>query len=323
MKKKVYLHIGFSKTGTTAIQDIILANENRLVAEGYRYIKTLRRNDGVNHHPLAIILGMGREEYQPHPKWQHLLQSVFNEIGNTDFDNYIISTELLTNTFPKSEFRSEFNEFITRLSPKIILYVRNQFDWLVSWYQQRAKHANVSTNISDYFGDLKTTQIQASCDFYSKIKYYENIVGKENIIIDSYDDKKQILAKDFFLKIHFKDYASLSGTKKTSNKSPTAHALHLQVALSKYNQLKPGQFREFTNQIAKPLQHIELKPHITKAFAESVTSYSKKINEKILDRYGVDLNTPLVKAVENAHLSQNDAMQENIDKLLKEMQVLS
>lgn len=54
MKKKIYIHVGFHKTGTSSIQDTCAKYRNELLERNYDYLKISYANKEINNHGIAI-----------------------------------------------------------------------------------------------------------------------------------------------------------------------------------------------------------------------------------------------------------------------------
>jgi len=87
---KIYIHIGFGKTGTTSIQDSLYRNNELLSSQGFLYPKTGLR--GTGHHNLC--------KYSPHEGGE--FNALVKEIEAQNSSTVIISSESLHSKKQKS-----------------------------------------------------------------------------------------------------------------------------------------------------------------------------------------------------------------------------
>jgi hypothetical protein len=187
-ERRLVLHIGFSKTGTTAIQ-VALANAAReLSAEGVSYVRTGRR--GINHHELARAFGMGEAESVPdRTKLPKLLADIREEIAKSAAGTHVISTELLTNTSPHQQTEDDLIEFISSYNTMVVACVRNQFDWLLSWYRQSAKNGNISISLREFLSKQPLLE-KYDGNFLRKLSWFERYLPG-SVKVFSYDQSCQ------------------------------------------------------------------------------------------------------------------------------------
>jgi hypothetical protein len=195
--KRLIVHVGFSKTGTTSIQSQLAQSEAALASSRIRYVHAGRANGtDINHHQLARALGAGERPYdQPSPEPQpdlamRLLQEMSDEIAQTDFATYVVSSELFTNFSMERSTEDLFVEWLTSQGAGVVVYVRNQFDWLISWYTQAAKNGNMGLWLDEFLAnpDGLPNSERFDVNFLRKIAYFEKLLGRERVIVRSYDE---------------------------------------------------------------------------------------------------------------------------------------
>src|SRR5687768_11764911 len=84
--KTIFLHIGSTKTGTTALQSFFSLNEARLKTAGIGYPRTGR--SGVAHHKLAEVI-LGRKTAR-RPVYRELRE----EIEAAPEQTFVLSSEV-------------------------------------------------------------------------------------------------------------------------------------------------------------------------------------------------------------------------------------
>lgn len=191
-KKKLYIHIGTHKTGSTTIQSILENEKKKLLNEGILYLglfydhakgmksleeideylikdfrqevkKRIAQYEDRNPHTLVT----SNEKFSGHDRWM--------------YRNSTILAKTLWQIFEPFGF-----------DIKIIVYLRRQDKFLESAYKQKVKRDSSFT--FDVYLKEETEDIY---NFYwdSFLDSYAEFFGKENIIVRSFD-KKNLLKKN-------------------------------------------------------------------------------------------------------------------------------
>ena len=193
-KKKLILHVGTHKTGTTYLQRILLKNKYKLLMQGILYPTT-------KYHPV----GQQRLAYafnnmnSPHIKSSDTkeLDNVFLELkrylNDEDHKFLLISSE---NISPNSEPRllNLIKNFFSGYEVHVFIYVRRQDDYIESLYREHIKIPNCEKS---YFADFKSPH---PLDYNDLIHRWEKVFGSDRVNVKSYDIAKSSpggLWKDF------------------------------------------------------------------------------------------------------------------------------
>lgn len=192
MKKKIlYLHVGWSKTGTSAVQSQIQRQKQDFLNKGILYPQTLQWPDHSHHQFALSFRAQSSGPYQSGITPQVALDKLKKEIDDSSHtDSVLLSSELSPFYFNNSVFNSFVSEYFE--SVKIIFTVRRQSELLMSLMNQLVKDPNVR---------FKGTVFQLGMQNISNLNFYQNIllwerkVGKDNIICIPYSKK---IVSDFF-----------------------------------------------------------------------------------------------------------------------------
>jgi hypothetical protein len=208
----VYLHIGTPKTGTTAIQNFLMNNNEILNKHGIcfpdfglRYSQIgLPRNA---HFMLAPYIDENgeRSHCQPAREYEPTLDKIA-ELAHS-YDTIILSDEAI---WRGSSNREDFwprlkNDFAKRnLDLKIIVYLRRQDLWVQSFWAQKIKRGLTFT-FQGYLDHIK--QIQYPVDYYEYMELLSSIFGKDALIIrlyekEQYQGTQHTLISDFLNIFH-------------------------------------------------------------------------------------------------------------------------
>ncbi len=175
--KKIILHIGCEKTGTTSIQNTIFSNKQLLEkAYGILYPRSL---GGKNHWKLAVyacdedknltrLLPKGLDISQFR---QGLREEFIKEVKNSDADIIIISNEWL---HPRVRSEAEFNRLKRLLSAvsndiEVLMYIRQQDKMAISLYSTSLRAGNIKP-----FSFPKSVKLDSLPYYYDFLSIYRN-----------------------------------------------------------------------------------------------------------------------------------------------------
>lgn len=204
----VYLHIGLPKTGTTAIQNFLTANEIPLKCHGICFPDLGLRYLGIGWRRNAHFLIQSyknpdgtRDRTRPCAEYDATLDKIA-ALG-ADYEKIILTDEAIWRT---SQSRPDFwnrikTDFAKRnMALRIIVYLRRQDEFAQSLYRQKIKSSSTCLPFTDYLKVLQDTGYPL--DYLSYLNTLSDVFGKENLIIRIYGDnqyrgKEQTLLSDF------------------------------------------------------------------------------------------------------------------------------
>ncbi len=185
MTKKLILHIGIHKTGTTAIQQFLSANRELLGAQGIFYPQL--KCEWNNHNPLAWHLMDSRyvppnaryyKRYSASEHWKTL----FDAVSNRSYDTVLLSGE----DFSLAQDPTRLADLCKNFDTRIIVYLRRQDQLIQSVYNQDVKdHAWMCTQTMGQFFSSHRLNDLIHYDLF--LGRWASAFGKENLIIGVYD----------------------------------------------------------------------------------------------------------------------------------------
>jgi len=196
MKKKLYLHIGQYKTGSTSLQEFLAANRDVLLKSGYLYPKSFVRDSA--HYILDDLL---RLEYLSKSSKADLSE-LLSELSSSNHDALIISCEALSGNV--LDFNVEQTIYIWNRIVGIfsdyevipIVYIRRQDDAIESRIIESIK-GRVHNTLIDVDVFLKNDSVLNYNYFLSQLS---EVFGKTSIRLRIYNRNILIgadIAKDF------------------------------------------------------------------------------------------------------------------------------
>ena len=192
MKKKMILHIGRHKSGTTSIQSTFFSNKSELQRVGIYYPEMGTRG-GAHHLISERMLKLFRTGTLPSDiKNDELISAFFAEIQSTEESIILISSEGFQNVNP-AFVRAAFEDF----EVLIVVYIREQISYLRSSYQQEVHASNLSVDVEDF-------EKSFSVDYLRFYESWERSFGRDNIVTRIFEKSKLVnsdVVEDFICKI--------------------------------------------------------------------------------------------------------------------------
>lgn len=214
MKKRLFLHIGLHKTGTSSIQSYLSDHRLDLQRLGILYPETAIPPTNHGHHLLPWSF-MQREPVDP----DAIFAQINDEIATSPSDTAIISSEGFErrSSLKKIDFIAEqFAEFDTR----ILVYLRRQDELIESRYNQNLKMGKVFESIQSF---TETMFKHGRCDFYELCEDWAAKFGRDKILVRIYTKTSNVIA-DFLeaTGIDLKDELPADPTNPSFDKQFTA-----------------------------------------------------------------------------------------------------
>ena len=184
VNKKCYLHIGAPKTGSTALQNFLCVNFQKLADYGWQYPDVSLR--GFGHHDLAFLVAEG------YPEWaipqERSLSELVDKLQATvaGCSQIILSSENFY-LFPNPGKIGEILHYVgfPPETVKIVVYVRRQDEAHISWYNQAIKAQGYSGTISQCIQDNLDLW-----NYHLQLEKWAQVFGVSNIIVRPYEKEK-------------------------------------------------------------------------------------------------------------------------------------
>src|SRR5437764_3231686 len=129
-KRICYIHVGPHKTGTSAIQWFLQENRAELLEHGY-FVPESETKRGAHHALAEKLAGMEVGEHR-----EPLVAKSIRALGETPAETIVISSEALEAILESRKHAQVFFSRIAQLNlePKLVLFPRNQPQWINSSY---------------------------------------------------------------------------------------------------------------------------------------------------------------------------------------------
>ena len=224
MTRRLFLHIGPQKTGTSSLQQFMDRERKRLLARGVLYPDDNAHN-WWSHHRLGFALRGVRDPKNgdiPDPRAE--LADTIRQFEQSGAHTMVLSSEEFFALRP--EAINLLREAFTGYECRIVLYARRQDDAFVSSYTQKVKSARrrFVDPIHSFLND--PTRLSTGLDFLRRTSNWADAFGKEAIVIRFYDDVDDIRI-DFTEMLSDETLVQLARKTdmESANRGPTLEAI--------------------------------------------------------------------------------------------------
>ena len=191
---KIILHIGTAKTGTKTIQKLLHENKKILDENGvYCPIVGRLRPDMGGHHllPRSILY----PDMHDQSVWSLLINELKDEV-NEQYPLIILSSEDFSLLTPKDILL--VREYLSGFDVTILVYLRNQKDFMISLYNQFIKTGHYHCEFRCFARDFVHR-----CEYSIWLEGWITAFGVDNLSVKAFDWERQSsgLVSGFFLTI--------------------------------------------------------------------------------------------------------------------------
>ncbi|MEO0562213.1 MAG: hypothetical protein AAF125_08865 [Chloroflexota bacterium] len=192
MSKRLYLHIGLHKTGTTTIQSALYHNRDVLRAMGVIYPETGLQVNGKS----AAHFHIGWSLMDPPPHFYDPARGGYIQLMETirraSARTFIVSSEGFSHLTPPdiARLRDAIGQDV---QPIIVLYLRNPQTWVPSMWSQEVRNGREQRTLSAH---IRTRKIN---NLHTTVGNWASAFGQENMRVRIYDEVAgEALVPDFW-----------------------------------------------------------------------------------------------------------------------------
>lgn len=276
MARSIIIHIGRNKTGTSSIQATLAAGRKALEERGFLFPRP-----GHNQHFLADHLSRRKrrqfetEQLTTADAKAAALRQTIDETDGT----VLLSSEALMHVHPR--LLAEWLGPDAKVT--IVAYIREQLDWLSSFYQQAVK-ARTTTAPIDAFAE------NYDPNYRWELQRLAKNFGQENLVVRIYD-RERLVGGDVvldFLSILGVDPAAVPPVSDDANPSIGGALLEAKRRINELG-FAEAELRAATYVPLRELvtAHAEYrgKPVVPPAFAEAFRARYRESNAAVAERY--------------------------------------
>lgn len=189
MKRTFFLHIGTEKTGTTSIQSFLSENRSRLEEQGIFY----PRSPGNHNHTALTVYALRKTKqgsirrssgvFDPEQVTifrDRFVEALDKELGTSTLPTVVFSNEHLSSRLSEDSEVARIKKLCDTYAgrTKIIVYLRNQVDFLVSSFGTGIKSGSTRR-----FPFPLTKRRLGTMDYCELLDRWQKAFGRENMIV--------------------------------------------------------------------------------------------------------------------------------------------
>lgn len=186
MNRKIFIHIGAHKTGTTSLQNFFHNNRDKLLAQGVLYPESCHFL--YAQHRLAFAAkGMSDPAKGDIPGLDIELQALRNEIENSSAPVTIVSSEeFFTMNGPAIE---KIAAGLAGFTVEIVAVIRRPDELFCSIFNQMQKDPRNVFKV--HYSRFLHNPISLSGDleFDASLERWASVFGREHVLVDCYESK--------------------------------------------------------------------------------------------------------------------------------------
>lgn len=302
--KTLYFHIGSPKTGTTSIQSFCADHRDILEEKGlcYPIMPFVYEHKSKRRNGLFLTSKYVRDGVRDKEREKEIFQKGLNIIEKKfdTFDRVLLSDEGAYSMFFRRKLYKTNGKMLARwakernIQVKVIIYLRSQVDYAMSWYNQLVKHS-VSKTLSSLTWEeyIKTYKKYVALDYYSYLNILSDVFGKENIIVKRFDRaffKNGSLVDDFLdiFEIEVDDAFPQDSSKSEQNHGITENACAIKRVINTIDEIQHEEkqhFEQILRECSSSSREASRYSLMSDEEAEKFMERYKADNQKIVDEY--------------------------------------
>ena len=289
-KRKLTIHIGTEKTGTTSIQRFLEINQLSLKNQGFNCPNSLKYGDSFNHR-LAAVISYNDNRNDDNTKFlfesindrrtkiNYIKNALKLEISNDPCSSWIISSEHLQSRLRTKREIIRLKNFFSNIFDeiKILIYIREPIETAASWWSTTIKAKGLLRKLPE----PGHPYIKHLCDHKNTIKLWSSVFKRENIIVGLYENKlklEQNLLLDFCKKLKI-DNENLLFPEKHENAKLSFLGLKYKLFINENVGLNIKENNEYFELLINKVFENTKKDQVYLFSEEQINSYEKEFNE--------------------------------------------
>ena len=187
-RRRMWIHIGLHKTGTTYLQNILFANRQWLEDCGfYLPLSGLARNKSKHDDASAGHAQLTRWLKRPESeRFVEIERALMAELEATRCSNVLLTSETFSAPHNRRIIDTIRQKFAAGFNIRIIVYLRRQDHWVESFYKEilgwagRRETRSLEQFVADEGAEL--------LDYRKRLNPWIKAFGATSVIVKSYED---------------------------------------------------------------------------------------------------------------------------------------
>lgn len=254
--RRLFLHIGMNKAGSSAIQRTLAAHENTLCSAGVLYPRT-GRSGSEAHHLLSHVLGFSQGKpprVRSPSQLEDLGPKLAQECASGGCHSVILSSEVFTNRGDIGRVK----DFLAGWDVRIVVYLRRHDHWWASCYSQGVRMTPNPPWPPGFDGYIAWQRARPhKGDYRRLLQDWAEVFGAERLLVRPYEREQNqpSIVADLLRTIGFPELAVAVGAGVNEfNVSPGEREIALIDALQHARLSQPVRKRLISAIAARPGQ---------------------------------------------------------------------
>ncbi|MDG1461952.1 MAG: hypothetical protein P8R04_00150 [Gammaproteobacteria bacterium] len=280
--RRLYIHIGYNKTGTTALQNFLKLNRVKFIERGFLYPTYGTADISAHHRFAAPFCRTTPAHFDEGHDPSYVIENVMDELKASGASTMIISTEMIV--FYADCFPDKIKQLLEQFDEvKLIAYLRRQDDYIHSYYNSAIRNGRCATGFNEFVSGI-------NLDYFDNLIAWETLFGEGNIIVRPYE------SENFSVNSIYSDFLSLLGQSLDSDlQIPTerpneALSKPMVYMLRELNRSGISNHQQFLNYLRNFLHSIDDIPEAPEYFSRSarleMLNQYRDSNLKVAERFG-------------------------------------
>lgn len=178
MGKRLILHVGQAKTGTSTIQDFLAHNRKQLWREMEVLYPRAGRQGAAHHRTAALFLPADNAAWIRREDSDSLRAQLDAECAEASTDVVVVSSEALFNARSIAAVR----DFFVGFDVEVVIILRRQDRWLDSLYQHQLKVGETSLGPMEWL-----TARQPALNYATRVGRWADVFGDDKVRIGVFE----------------------------------------------------------------------------------------------------------------------------------------
>lgn len=233
---RLVLHIGATKTGSSALQSTLHARRDTLLHDA-RALYPQRGVVAGAHHLLAASIhpGAWRMHTDSLPEdrsayFDETFAAIHDDVAATGAETLVLSSEYFWGSLPLWTYRRLAAAF-PDWPVTIVAFVRRQDEWALSSYLQAVKHGEKRPFAE--WADLRLLKEESGLNYFRVINRWAHLMGAATVHVVRYADVRDNVYRGFCTRLGFQTDTSFDVAQV--NPSPSAEGLAMLLEVNRSN----------------------------------------------------------------------------------------
>lgn len=287
-RKKVVIHFGYHKTGTSSIQEVMNENRSYLRDNGIFYPQSVLGYPAAQELAWSLVKTNKKVWMNFDNSYEETYKKVLHDFEESGCHTLIISSEDFTFLEKEPGQMETLKKLLTGYDIELICYVREPVSFLLSLYGHRIRVGDTTKNFEDYVEQNMNLRVG---EFEKRISIWEKVFSDCKLVVANFNYKNFYngnIANDFFNHLSI----DIGITFKTIKTNESLHPWCSELVRNIYASDKVENPKAIVRQLiglSKSLPKVSAKKYyISDGFERKLNEHYKVTVETLRNKYGIN-----------------------------------